>query len=52
MEYEARGDSATLKVRIQDSPAQLFPSVRGDWEHPWLETTDEHLTYSFGPVKK
>ncbi|MCA9779276.1 MAG: hypothetical protein KC800_21255, partial [Candidatus Eremiobacteraeota bacterium] len=52
MEYKVQGDTATLKIRVQDPPAELTPMSGTDWEHPWLEASNEFLVYKFEPLKK
>jgi uncharacterized protein YjbK len=51
MEYDVRGENATLKIRIQEPSAELTLTGPAHWENPWLEDDNEFLTYKFGAAK-
>ncbi len=52
MEYDVKGDTATLKVRIQEAGSDIPLSYATEWEHPWMSGDDEFIVFTFGSLKK
>ena len=47
MEYKVDGDSATLKVRVQGPTSEIVPPSAAEWDHPWVEITNQDYLFKF-----
>ena len=50
MEYSVQGDTATLKIRLQEQTAEPIQKTSDFGERPWLKEDDQFITYTFGRV--
>jgi hypothetical protein len=51
LDYETTGDTAVLKVRVQDRSSDIPLTYATEWEHPWMTGNKEFVIFNFGPLE-